>query len=96
MDADTKPEVNFEAPVSKPAASTKPSTPYAGLTSNACAAACDAKGCAISLKPYCAHPTKGGLHPSQMSDPAALARADAARAELDRDGLEAAISKRKR
>lgn len=91
------PEVNFDAPVRKsPPVPTEPATPYAGLTRTACAAACNATGCAISGKGYCAHPFKGALHPSDMSSPAALARLDAARAELDRDGLEAAISKRKR
>lgn len=86
------PEVTFDAPKKKPAkkkakpraaAPSRPSAPFPGLTRSACATACNATGCAISGKPYCAHPTKGGLQPGDMSSPAALKRIQAARDHLD-------------
>lgn len=86
------PEVNFDAPVkktkkkgraAKTAAAAKPTAVFPGLTRTACAAACNAKSCAISHKPYCAHPTKGGLQSIDQSDPAALKRVQAARDQID-------------
>lgn len=68
--------------------------PFPGLTRTDCAAGCNDKGCVISGKSYCAHPRKGGLHPVDLTNPAALARLDAARAALDRDNLEARITRR--
>ena len=56
---------------------------FPGLTKLACADTCNAKGCAISGKPYCAHPTKGGLQAADQSDNAALKRMQTARNQLD-------------
>jgi hypothetical protein len=92
-----KPEVNFEAdPKAKKAAKPKkarkpprrasfqkPSAPFPGLTRTACADACGKAGCAISGKPYCAHPTKGGLQSVDLNNPDALKRQNAARGQLD-------------
>lgn len=61
----------------------RPSAPFPGLTRTACADACNEKGCAISCKNYCAHPTKGGLQPNDMGDPAALKRIQNARDQID-------------
>lgn len=62
--------------VAKPAAVAPKSASgiYAGLTVKDCCAACNAKGCVISGKSYCAHPRKGGLHAADQQDDAALAR----------------------
>jgi len=46
----------------------------AGLTVKDCCHACDVDACVISGKPYCAHPRKGGLHPAEMGDHAAMSR----------------------
>lgn len=62
---------------------TRPSAPFPGLTRTACADTCNAKGCAISGKPYCAHPTKGGLQPADMSNVEAKKRIMAARDQID-------------
>ena len=35
---------------------------FDGMTVSECCKACNADGCVISEKPYCAHPRKGGLH----------------------------------
>lgn len=83
------PDVNFDAPVKKKkgrkakAAATKLTAPFPGLTRTACATACNAKACAISQKPYCAHPTKGGLQAADMGNPAALKRQQEARGQID-------------
>lgn len=89
------PEVTFDAPAKKPAAKSrkkaakqrpaaKPRTvPFPGLTRSACADGCNAKGCVISGRSYCAHPTKGGLQPDDMGDTAALKRIQQARDQLD-------------
>jgi hypothetical protein len=88
----TTDEVNFDAPVpkkkaakkkAKVAAPAKSTAPFPGMTRTACADACNAKGCAISQKPYCAHPVKGGLQSADQNDPAALKRLERARAQLD-------------
>lgn len=87
-------EVTFDPPAkkkkavnkAKPRAAAKdnrPSAPFPGLTRNACATACNASGCSISRKNYCAHPTKGGLQAVDMGDKAALARLQAARDQID-------------
>jgi hypothetical protein len=67
---------------------------FAGLTRSKCADGCNEKGCAISGKGYCAHPLKGALQHNDMHDPAALGRMAAARAVLDRDNIEARITRR--
>lgn len=69
------------APQKKP--SEKSSAPFPGLTRTACAETCSAAACAISGKPYCAHPTKGGLQTGDMSNPAALKRLQDARDQID-------------
>lgn len=51
---------------------------FAGLTLADCCEGCTAKKCLISGKPYCAHPRKGGLTFSDMSNGAADARLRAA------------------
>ena len=53
-------------PVRKAAApvTAKPNI-YGGMTVSECPKGCNADGCVISEKPYCAHPRKGGL---QMTD----------------------------
>lgn len=55
---------------------------FPGLTKTGCADGCNAKGCVISGKPYCAHPTKGGLQTVDMNSEAALKRLKAAREQL--------------
>ena len=72
-------EVTFDAPVKKKVAKkkvkvAKPSVPFPGLTRTACADKCNEKGCAISGRPYCAHPAKGRLQPDDMANPAAKKR----------------------
>lgn len=86
-------EVIFDAPVKKakakkastkkPQAVPKSTSAFPGLTRTVCADGCGIKGCVISGKAYCAHPTKGGLQAADMNDPAALKRLQNARAQLD-------------
>jgi hypothetical protein len=47
---------------------------FAGMTVKDCCHGCNADGCVISGKSYCAHPRKGGLHPSEQNDQGALTR----------------------
>lgn len=47
---------------------------YAGLTVHDCCKACNANGCVISGKSYCAHPRKGGLHAAEQQDDGAMRR----------------------
>jgi hypothetical protein len=61
----------------------KATAPFPGLTRTACADACNAAGCAISQKPYCAHPTKSGLQAVDMNNAAALKRLQNARDQID-------------
>jgi hypothetical protein len=88
------PEVTFEKPTPKKPAKKgrrsprrasfqKPSAPFPGLTRMECATACNANACAISQKPYCAHPTKGGLQGSDMSNAEALKRIQKARDQIN-------------
>lgn len=56
--------------------------PFPGLTKTGCADGCNATGCVISKRPYCAHPTKGGLQTVDMNDAGALKRLRAARDQL--------------
>jgi hypothetical protein len=63
---------------------------FAGLTVTECAKACNVEGCVISGRPYCAHPTKGGLHQPEMLKPDVLARFARARKKL---GLDQALKK---
>jgi hypothetical protein len=89
----TADEVNFDAPVKKKPAKKRAksraaprersSAPFPGLTRNACASACNVDGCAISGKPYCAHPTKGGLQSADMNNRDALKRLQDARDQID-------------
>jgi hypothetical protein len=85
-------EVTFDAPAKKKvakkkakpraAAKAKPEVSYPGMTRSICADACFSTGkCSISGS-YCAHPTKGGLHAKDMSNPAALKRLQLAREQL--------------
>jgi hypothetical protein len=91
-------EVTFDAPASKPMKPKKKAAKkrtasarkepkaagaqFPGLTKTGCADGCNAKGCVISGKPYCAHPTKGGLQTADMNNDAALRRLKAAREQL--------------
>lgn len=62
---------------SRPPAEPKPKPAegmYAGLTVQDCCTACNADGCVISGKSYCAHPRKGGLHAAEQQNEAALRR----------------------
>jgi hypothetical protein len=68
--------------VKRAAAPKKADDKYAGMTVKECCANCNANACVISGQPYCAHPRKGGLHPDEMSDNAALARRKEAEAKL--------------
>jgi hypothetical protein len=93
------PEVTFDAPVKKKKVvkkkakraakpDTRPSAPFPGLarptgSATGCADACNADGCAISGKNYCAHPAKGGLQSADMNDSAALKRLKKAQDQLD-------------
>lgn len=47
---------------------------YAGLTVRDCCNGCNADGCVISGKSYCAHPRKGGLHAAEQQDAGAMQR----------------------
>ncbi len=89
-------EVTFDKPVEKkrkPAKKAKsrtaapraarPAEPFPGLTRTVCATACNEKACVISGKPYCAHPTKGGLRGDDMGDPGAKNRIAQARDQID-------------
>lgn len=60
----------------------KPTVLFPGLTRSACADGCDKNGCVVSGKPYCAHPTKGGLQAADLNDPKALKRLQQAREQL--------------
>lgn len=85
-------EVTFDAPAKKKrakkkakpraAAKVKSDVSFPGLTRTVCADACNANGCSISGKSYCAHPTKGALHAADMSNPDALKRLQRARDQL--------------
>lgn len=94
--SEAAPEVIFDAPAKKKTAKKKakpraaaaprdnrPPAPFPGLTRTVCADACSEKGCVISGKNYCAHPTKGGLQPTEMSDPGAKKRIQDARDQID-------------
>jgi hypothetical protein len=93
--SESAPEVTFDAPAKKKPAKKKakaraaapkdsrPSAPFPGLTKTACASACNEKGCSISQKGYCAHPTKGGLQGVDMNNMAALKRLQEARDQID-------------
>jgi len=87
-------EVIFDAPVTKPVKAKKKTTKkvarpkaavsqFSGLTKTACADGCNARGCVISGKPYCAHPTKGALQTGDMNNAAALKRLRDAREFLN-------------
>ncbi len=79
FDADPKPPKKAKAKkkaAAKPAA--KPSQ-FEGMTRTACADGCNAKACIVSGKPYCAHPTKGGLQPADQNNLPALKRLQDAR-----------------
>lgn len=47
---------------------------FAGMTMGECPMTCEADKCCISARAYCAHPRKGGLQGSDLSNPAALDR----------------------
>lgn len=55
---------------------------YPGLTATTCAAACNANGCVISGRPYCAHPRKGGLQNDDMGNSEAIRRLQDAAKQL--------------
>jgi hypothetical protein len=55
---------------------------FPGLTVTDCARACNANGCSISGKPYCAHPRKGGLQGEDMGRPKAIQRLQKAQKQL--------------
>lgn len=61
---------------------------YAGMTVRDCCLGCNAEKCVISGKAYCAHPRKGGLHPNEQSDPAALGRRKEAETRLRNQHLQ--------
>ena len=60
-----------------------------GMTETMCPQECNADGCVISGKPYCAHPRKGGLHHGQMQDVDALRRMQQARDQIALDAFTA-------
>lgn len=66
----------------EPAAPTIAPNFLTGLTRVNCAAGCNEKGCVISQRPYCAHPTKGGLQIAQQNDLTALERLQLAKRRL--------------
>lgn len=61
----------------------------AGMTETQCPAECRAAGCVISGRSYCAHPRKGGLQGSDLSDPAAIDRLQRARSALEHQRIDA-------
>ncbi|WP_156435158.1 hypothetical protein [Bradyrhizobium lablabi] len=66
-----------------------------GITDAMCPNECNADGCVISGKPYCAHPRKGGLHAIQMQDNDALRRAEQAREHIALAATAAKLEARK-
>jgi hypothetical protein len=81
MSESGKPSKTKKKPVKKAAPKAAVSQ-FAGLTKTACADGCNAKGCVISGKPYCAHPTKGALQTGDMNNAGALKRLRDAREYL--------------
>lgn len=53
-----------------------------GISVTDCPKACNADGCVISGKPYCAHPRKGGLQAADQGNTAALERLQTAQKKL--------------
>ena len=53
-----------------------------GLGPLDCCFECKEEKCAITHKPYCGHPRKGGLHSGEMAKPAALRRLNMAKQKL--------------
>lgn len=47
---------------------------FAGITVKDCCNSCNANGCVISGKSYCAHPRKGGLHAAEQQNDGAMQR----------------------
>jgi hypothetical protein len=82
-------------PKAAPATVHNVSTPafLAGLSATQCADGCNATGCVISGKGYCAHPHKGGLHAASMTDGEAVRRFRAARLLLGTEALEKKFGK---
>jgi hypothetical protein len=68
---------------------------FEGLTATTCASKCDADGCVLSGKAYCAHPRKGGLHHGQMQDADALRRLQRARDQITQAELTARLEAQK-
>lgn len=82
-----KPVIKPKKKARKRQVRTKPEAPaataaYPGLTETDCARACSQAGCVISGNLTCAHPRKGGLRGTDMNDPAALKRLQAAQKQL--------------
>lgn len=53
-----------------------------GLTATDCCVDCTLERCAITGKPYCGHPNKGGLWPQDKVNPEAMERFNKARKKL--------------
>jgi len=53
-----------------------------GMTVTECPKACNADGCVISGKGYCAHPRKGGLQPQDQGSIEAIDRLTKAQKKL--------------
>ena len=56
-------------------------TDFAGLTKDACPAACTANGCILISAPWCGHPCKGGI-PARFKDDPAIQKTFAEACEL--------------
>jgi len=60
---------------------------FAGMTNMNCCGDCKPTGCVISGRPYCAHPYKGGLQSSELTNIAAITRLNDAKVFLKRQAM---------
>jgi hypothetical protein len=68
---------------------------FEGMTATTCSSKCNADGCVISGRGYCAHPRKGGLQAVDLSSPDALRRAQQARDQITQAELSARMEAQK-
>jgi hypothetical protein len=68
---------------------------FEGMTATTCSSKCNADGCVISGRNYCAHPRKGGLQAVDLSNNEALRRAQQARDQITQAELTARLEAQK-
>ena len=59
-----------------------------GLSATECPYDCSPNGCVISVRPFCAHPNKGGMQSVMQGDPEAVIRYNKARKLLAHQALD--------